>query len=106
MQEQANELSAINKLAEAIIEKLQPRISTEIALWDVSTIAEYLKCSESHTMQRVICQPTFPKSIRIPTANGKSAQSRSQPRWRAKEVIEWTLSHQDGQAKTGRPRKH
>lgn len=83
----------ISNLAKALAEQLTPKIPFDVALWDTASIAEYMKVSKSQVAQRIICQPTFPKSIRIPTANGKKSDSRAQPRWKAKEVIEWTEKH-------------
>ena len=81
--------SEINKLATAIIERLAPRIPLDVALWDISTIGEYMRMSSSQVTQRIVCQPSFPKSIWVPVARGRSEKSRAQPRWKAKEVIDW-----------------
>ena len=57
------------------------QIPTERRLWSIATIAEYCELSASHVAQKIVCQPDFPKPIRI-LGTGK-------PRWKAGEVMQW-----------------
>lgn len=57
------------------------QIPTERRLWSLATIALYAELSPSHVAQKVVCQPDFPKAIRI-NGTGK-------PRWKAGEVMQW-----------------
>lgn len=81
----------ISDLAKEIVDQLHPRIPYDEKLWDVGTIAEYLDMSESQVRQRIICNPSFPNPIRIPTTNGRSEESRAHPRWEAKEVKAYVM---------------
>jgi hypothetical protein len=42
-------------------------------------------------LERYAPLPDFPRRIRLPTSNG----AVSNPRWRAAEVIEFAMGHQD-----------
>lgn len=57
------------------------QIPTERRLWSIATIALYAELSHSHVAQKVVCQPDFPKPIRI-LGTGK-------PRWKAGDVMQW-----------------
>jgi hypothetical protein len=63
----------------------------EIDLWDIATIATYLKRSESVVRERMACLPDFPKAIRLPSTRS----ARGQALYRAKEVIQWAARYQD-----------
>lgn len=82
--------SELLKLEELIDGKCSRAIPMSIALWDVKTIALYLKTSQRHVFDRVVTQPGFPKAIRIPTPKGGQAH----PRWKALEVIAYVESFQ------------
>jgi predicted DNA-binding transcriptional regulator AlpA len=82
-------LIPINELAEEIAERLRQAIPLSIALWDMSTIAAYLKVTQRHVGERIVCLPSFPKAIRLPSAKGNS-----HPRWKAAEVIDWVEKYQ------------
>jgi len=63
----------------------------EIDLWDIATIATYLKRSESVVRERMACLPDFPKAIRLPSTRS----IRGQALYRAREVIQWAAQYQD-----------
>ncbi|WP_245774420.1 hypothetical protein [Rugamonas rubra] len=85
-----SESQFVAKLAEAI-EKLQrPAIPLSVDLWDIATIAQYLKRDPQVVRERMACLPSFPRAIRLPTKSG-----RAQPLYNAKEVIAWVQSHQE-----------
>ncbi|MFM0647965.1 hypothetical protein PQR14_26915 [Paraburkholderia bryophila] len=81
----------VNTLIERIAALSKPVIPVDVALWDVATIAQYLHRSESVVRERVVCVPSFPTAIRIPTGEGR----RGHALWKAQEVIRWTESHRE-----------
>ena len=62
----------------------------EEVLWDISTIAQYLKRDPQVVRERMACLPSFPKAIRLPTKTG-----RAQSLYLAEEVIAWTKQFKD-----------
>lgn len=75
----------------AILQKLSEQpLPVEVDLWDTEHIARYLKYSYSTVRDKIICLPSFPRPIRINTANGTSL-----PRFKAREVIQWAESLQE-----------
>lgn len=89
----------IDRIAVAI-ESLALRarpIPLSIDLWDVDTIALYLKRETRHVREKIVCMPEFPKSIILPSSGPRF------PLWKATEVIAWAEAHRDQTA--GRPRK-
>jgi len=81
----------IEKLASVILERSRPAIPLNIDLWDIETIAAYMKLSNSSVRERFACLPDFPKAIRLPSKLGKKAH----PLYKAKEVIEWVGKYQE-----------
>ena len=75
----------IQQLASAIGANIRPPIPVDIDIWSSKEIAEFLKYSETQVMNRIVCLPSFPCAIRLPTGESK----RGNPRWEAQEVIEW-----------------
>ncbi|WP_426343080.1 hypothetical protein ACN9MU_16530 [Pseudoduganella sp. R-32] len=85
------EADLIDKLALAISTHLKPQpIPLSVDLWDIATIAAFLKRDPQVVRERMACTPSFPKAIRLPTKNG-----RAQPLYKAKEVMEWTERFRD-----------
>lgn len=70
------------KFAEAIADQIRPAIPISVDLWDLRTIAAYLKVSKSQA-QRYAARTDFPKATRLPT------DGRGTPRYKAKAVIAW-----------------
>jgi hypothetical protein len=87
----------IGKLADALEKLIRPSIPLSIDLWDIETIALYLKRDPQVIRQRIACLPDFPRAIRLPSKKG-----RAHPLYKAKEVIEWTERLRN---LPGRPRK-
>lgn len=85
-----SESSLIEKLAEEVAKRMQPAIPLSIDLWDIAMIAAFLKRDPQVVRERMACTPSFPKAIRLPTKHG-----RSQPLYKAKEVIAWADQHQE-----------
>jgi hypothetical protein len=85
------DIDLINRLAAAVAKQIRPSIPLEVDLWDISTIAAYLKRSEAQVRERMACLPDFPKAIRLPSSTG----SRGQALYRAKDVLDWTAKYQD-----------
>jgi hypothetical protein len=74
----------------AILQKLSEKsIPVEVDLWDTEHIAAYLKRSYSTVRDKVLPLPSFPRPIRLQTANGTGY-----PLYKAREVIRWAESLQ------------
>lgn len=84
-------MDMIDQLAEAIALHMPTPIPLSVDLWSSKEIAAYLKKSEREVIERVVVVPGFPQAIRLPTLRG----SKSHPRWKAIEVIEWAERHQE-----------
>jgi len=85
-----SELNLIESLAASIAERVQAAaIPLEVDLWDIPKLAAYFKRSPQVVRQSIVCIPSFPKAIRLPTA------VRAQPLWNAMEVIEWARKHKE-----------
>ncbi len=95
----APDQTLIDQLAAAVAARVN-RIPIEIDLWSATEIAEYLKVTSRHVLERFAPHPTFPRAIRLPTCGGGTGQ----PRWKAVEIIEWVSKHQENAAR-GRAKK-
>tara|TARA_R110001599_G_scaffold100770_9_gene258136 strand:+ start:4663 stop:4995 length:333 start_codon:yes stop_codon:yes gene_type:complete len=84
---------SICDLADAIADAAGARIPISIALWKRETIAEYLGYTSVVVSRDIIIQPDFPDKIEIGTG-----------RWKATEVIEWSLKKKRS-TRSGRKRK-
>jgi hypothetical protein len=86
-----NDHDLIARLATELAKQLRPALPIEIDLWDIATIATYLKRSESVVRERMACLPDFPKAIRLPSTRSV----RGQTLYRAREIIQWAAQYQD-----------
>ncbi|MFS2015040.1 hypothetical protein ACEN88_00495 [Massilia sp. CT11-108] len=78
-------------LLKAILHELtEHMIPLEVDLWDTEHIARYLKRSYSTVRDKILPLSSFPKAIRIRTANGTG-----HPLYKAREVIQWAESLQE-----------
>lgn len=84
-------MSEIEEFARKIAEAVRPTLPVEIDLWDVKTIAAYLKRDTAVVRERIVCLPSFPAAIRLPNIKGQ----RMHPLWKASEVIAWAESHRE-----------
>lgn len=85
--------SLLEKRLEQLIDVLKrPAIPLDIALWDASEGAAYLRVSESQYKERYACRPDFPRAIRLPV---EGSTGRGHPKWKALEVIEWAQRWQE-----------
>lgn len=91
MQTTTADTDLISQLAAAFAKHIRPAIPLEIDLWDIATIAAYLKRSEAQVRERMACLPDFPKAIRLPS----STNSRGQALYPAIEVIAWAKKYRD-----------
>jgi hypothetical protein len=80
---------AIDLLADALAERIAPKIPFEVRLWGIEQIAAYLELSAKSVQERIVCLPGFPDAIRLPAAKGTT-----KPRWKACEVVSWVEQHQ------------
>lgn len=81
----------ITQIASALSALVPPKIPLDIDLWGSKEVAAYLKKSPEHVMKKYTCLPSFPSPIYLP---GTGSRGRSQPLFRAREVIAWAVSHQ------------
>ncbi|QDX22164.1 hypothetical protein FP568_13460 [Pandoraea pnomenusa] len=82
----------IERLAEALAERIAPAVPLHVQLWSAKSIAGYLQRSPAVVMERVVTLPGFPRPIRLPA---QREGSKGQPLWKAAEVIAWAESHRD-----------
>jgi hypothetical protein len=75
----------------ALLEKQDRFIPVSVDLWDVETIALYLKRNKQVVRDRITQLPDFPAAIRLPTAGSRGGNAL----YRAKEVIEWVEKYRD-----------
>lgn len=85
-----SDIDLIERLALAVAALVKPAIPLSVDLWDIATIAQYLKREPQVVRERMACLPSFPKAIRLPTKTG-----RAQPLYNAQEVIKWAQSYQE-----------
>lgn len=91
-----SEADLLTKLASELAKHLRPAIPVAVDLWDLATIAQFLKRDDQVVRERIVCLPSFPKAIRLPTIGG----TRSRPLWKATEVIAWTEQYREIKTKT------
>lgn len=83
----------LEKLSSALAKHLKataPAIPVEVDLWDVATVASYLKRDPAVVRERITCLPDFPKAIRLPSQRG-----RAHPLYKATEVIQWAETYRE-----------
>ena len=95
MSEELEQDRMIDRLAERIVELAAHRrtIPLSIDLWDVETIALLMKRDPNTVRTRIVCLPTFPKAIRLPSESG----TQGRPLWKAAEVLRWVDTYQAGE---------
>jgi hypothetical protein len=84
-----SETDLIEKLADAVAERLKPAIPLSVDLWDMDMVAAYFKRHPQVVRQTIACLPSFPKAIRLPT------KQRAHPLYNAKDVIAWAQKYQE-----------
>lgn len=81
----------IKKMLEDILQELRYHSKNCDGLWDAEDIARYMKLAKSTVQSRIICKPSFPRPLRVPTSDiGMGGR-----RWLAKEVKQWLSRHRD-----------
>ncbi len=86
-----NELQMIEKIAAAFAKHVNPSFPLHIELWDIATIAAYLKRNETVVRERIATKPDFPAAIRLPSETGR----RGHALYKAKEIIQWTEKYME-----------
>jgi hypothetical protein len=89
-----SEVELVEKLAHALSERMRPSIPLAIDLWDIATVAQYLKREAKVVRERIAVLPDFPKAIRLPATKG-----RAHPLYKAAEVVAWAEAYQEKQSK-------
>lgn len=77
----------LEKLLERLTKPVLPPLPVEVDLWDTKNISAYLKRSVDTVRDDIVCLPSFPRPIRLPTPG------RAQALYKAREVIKWAESH-------------
>lgn len=90
MSEMNPDTEVLQRLANALEKHMKPSIPVSVDLWDVATIAAYLKRDPAVVRERIAVLPDFPKAIRLPANKG-----RAHPLWKAAEVIAWAGNYQE-----------
>lgn len=85
-----SEVELVEKIADAINKLARPAIPLAVDLWDIATIAQYLKREPQVVRERIAVLPSFPQPIRLPAVKG-----RAHPLYKATEVIAWAESLQE-----------
>lgn len=80
------------RVAKAVVTELArtPRID---GLWDVEDIARHIKRTERYVRTEVICDPTFPKPVRLGKPKGRGKRA-GHPLYYPQEVLAWVRSNQ------------
>lgn len=86
-----NEQTVIEQIAAAVVSHLPPQTPIDKQLWDLESIGRHLRRKSETVRTGVVCKPDFPKAIRLPSDVGR----KSQPLWKAIEVIEWAEKYQE-----------
>lgn len=92
--EQYNEdiIARLEQLIAAILDtKTKTPISLDVALWNTSDVAEYLKISYRYASEYIVTHHTFPNALRLPNKKEK----KGHPRWYAIEVIKWVAGYKE-----------
>lgn len=80
----------LSEMVSQIISNMKPAIPIDIDLWDIATIAKFLKRNDAVVRERIACLPDFPKAIRLPSLKGLG-----RPLYKAAEVIAWAEKYRD-----------
>jgi hypothetical protein len=83
-------IGLLEEILAALSVRSAPALPLSVDLWDMTMIARYLKRSPSQVRERIVVVPSFPKPIRLPVASG----GRSNPLYKARDVIQWAEHHQ------------
>ena len=76
-----NDSDLIERLAEAVADKITAKFPFDIELWNIERVAEYFHKAVPVAQRSITCHPYFPKPIK--TLKG------ARPLYVAKEVVEW-----------------
>ena len=78
------EARLLSKLLSLLTRIPKSPIPLEVALWNSTTIGEFLNRDSAVVRERIATLPSFPKAIRLPSKRGLS-----HPLYKAVEVIAW-----------------
>lgn len=83
--------ATINKLSDAIVEKLRRSQFNPDEPWDVEMVAAYMKVSVRQVRERFAVVPGFPQAIRFPSGGKKIGY----PKYYGEQIIAWVKKHQE-----------
>lgn len=87
----------VHQLVDALTLAHKREIPLNVDLWDVATVAKYLKRDPDGVRDRICTLPDFPQAIRLPST-GSNAR-KGHPLWKAAEVIKWAEGYQEKRRK-------
>ena len=88
----------LEQLGEIIAKRIPPAVPLDKRPWGAEKCASYLDdMSVSYFLQNIAARPDFPKSTKIAGGHRK---------WKAGEVIDWTMAHWDRQENRRKPKKN
>ena len=79
-----SEVDLIDRLADAVAERINAKFEFEIALWSVERVATYFNKAVPVAQRSILCKPSFPKPVKT--------EKGARPLYFAKEVVEWARS--------------
>lgn len=84
---ETNEQDLLTKLIQSISELAANPIPIDKRLWNADDCSQYLRIAKKTFQSYYAPHPKFPKRIELDRSGGKS-----NPLWRAGDVIEWAIS--------------
>lgn len=81
----------IEKLADAVAQRLAPSVPLDLQVWSLAQVAKYLGKHVETVRETMACLPGFPAAIRLPARGG----ARGHALYNAGEVITWAHSYRE-----------
>lgn len=76
-----SETDLIDRLADALANRIKPGFPLDIELWNIERVANYFDKAVPVTQRSITCKPSFPKPVKT--------EKGARPLYFAKEVVEW-----------------
>ena len=80
-----SETELIDRLADALADRIKPTFPLDIELWNVERIANYFGKAIPVAQRSITCLPGFPRPVKT--------EKNARPLYFAKEVVEWANIH-------------
>jgi hypothetical protein len=76
----------IDRIADAVADRIKPMFPFDVELWNVERVAAYFNRTVPILKRSITCKPSFPKAVKV--------NKEARPLYFAKEVVEWARSCQ------------